>query len=94
MCSYELAKRMRIERECVKHGDRHKRNSVQEDKALIAAYDAVIEMLEDPKERRITFCGRCKYWDEHSGLTVRMCQKQNRYTKQHDYCSDAKEITA
>ena len=94
---YQLAKLMKIELACVRRGSTCNRKCadcdlVQEDKALIAAYEAVIRVLEDPQIRRVTFCSICDYWDKESGLTARKCHKHGRITTQSMYCSEGKEI--
>ncbi len=53
---YQLVKLMKIELACVKRGNSCDRKCakcdlVQEDKTLIAAYEAVIRALEDPQMR-------------------------------------------
>lgn len=94
---YQLAKLMKIELACVKRGNSCDRkyakcDLVQEDKTLIAAYEAVIRALEDPQIRRVTFCSQCDYWDKESGLTARECKKHKRITVRYDFCSDGKEV--
>ena len=94
---YQLVKLMKIELACVKRGNSCDRKCakcdlVQEDKTLIAAYEAVIGALEDPQMRRVTFCCQCDHWDKESGLTARECLKHKRITVRYDYCSDGKEI--
>lgn len=97
MDNYHLAKLMRVEKACVKRGSTCNRECaecdlVQDDKALIAAYNAVIKMLEDPQQRRVVFCCQCEHWDKESGLTARKCMKHEHVTVQFNYCSDGREM--
>lgn len=96
MDNYQLAKLMRIERACVRRGNTCDRKCadcdlVQDDKTLIAAYDAVIKMLEDPQLRHVVFCCQCEYWDKESGLSARLCKKHDRFKVRYDFCSDGRE---
>lgn len=97
MTNYQLAKLMKIERACVKRGNSCDRKCakcdlVQEDSTLIAAYDQVIKMLEDPQLRHVVLCCQCEYWDQESGLSARECNKHDRFTTRYGYCSDGREI--
>ena len=97
MDRYKLKELMQIERACVKRGSTCNRKCadcdlVQDDKTLIEAYDGILDMLEDPRQRRVVYCCQCEHWDKESGLSARMCRKHHRFTTRLEYCSDGREI--
>ena len=57
-----------------------------------AAMAAAARMLEEQAE--VIPCLECKYWDNESGLSVRMCEMWGRYTTQTGWCSRAKRANA
>ena len=98
MSNYAVVQLMRTELACVKRAATCGRQCaacdlVQDDKELIEAYKRVIDTLQDPQTRHVTFCCLCDYWDKESGLTARMCEKHQRITTRYDYCSNAKEVS-
>ena len=91
MSNYAVVQLMRNELSCVKHAAI--RDPTQANNELVEAYKRVIDTLQDPQTRHVTFCCLCDYWDKESGLTARMCDKHQRITTRYDYCSNAKEVS-